>query len=202
MYRPSFAAIALLIAGGPASAAFITFEGQFNTIYIDPIVRSGFEIGNPATQEQHFHEITSTDFGLPNNGTGVLLNDRDTEIFVRLAGGGAFTLSSVDVAASLSNSPAAGLTITGYMGDSATGSITIAALGSGYTAVDGDSLGVIDRLVFDGAGGGGGFVLDNLAVNEAQGNVVPAPAGALLFAMGFAGLGVARSLRRRTAPLA
>jgi hypothetical protein len=158
-----------LLAGtvNVADAALLTFEGQENTIYTAPIVRLGFELGNPAGQEQHFHEITSTNYGLPNNGTGILLNDRDTQIYVKAASGlPTFTMPSVDVAAALGNQPAIGLTITGFLGAATTGTINIASLGSGYTSVTGSALGVVDRLIFDGIGGGGGFALDNLLVNN------------------------------------
>jgi hypothetical protein len=97
--------ISLYALAGAASAATITFEGQFNAEYSSPITRGGFLIGNPVGQEQHFHEVTSTQFGLPNNGTGVLLNDRNTEIFVVEGSFADFTLSSVDVAAATAMAP-------------------------------------------------------------------------------------------------
>jgi PEP-CTERM motif len=174
-----------------ALAATITFEGFANTIYSSPIVRLGFTIGNVVGDEQHFHEIDSTQFGLPNNGTGVLLNDRDTRIFVD-QGGTAFTLTSVDVASALGNGPADGLTITGYLLGGSTGVITLGSLGTGYTALLGGSLGTVDRLVFDGIGAGGGFVLDNLALNE--GSAIPEPGTHALIGLGLAGMAL---LRRR-----
>jgi hypothetical protein len=189
---------------GDARAAIvnITFEGQFNTIYGAPITRSGFDIGNPIGQEQHFHEITSTAFGLPNNGTGVLLNDRDTEIFVIPNVGSGFTqfsLQSVDVATATNNFPAVNLLITGFLSNVPTGTILIAPLGGGYTTVNGASLGIIDRLVFDGLAGGGGFVLDNLTLDNAPtASSVPEPASVALFGLG-AGAAVIGAARRRRA---
>lgn len=201
----AIAAVSLIAtAGGVADAAFvlITFEGFNNTIYGAPITRSNFDIGNPIGQEQHFHEITSTNFGLPNNGTGVLLNDRDTEIFVRPNVGAAFTqfsLVSVDVASALGNSPAADLLITGYLNNVSTGSILISPLGNGYTTVNGLSLGIVDRLVFDGLGGAGGFVLDNLGLENSP-QEIPEPASLTLLGLGAIGaFGFARRRQNSTA---
>ena len=152
----------------------IRFEGFFNTIYRAPIVRAGYQIGNPTGQERHFHEVTSEQFGLPNNGTGVLLNDRNTEIFVRAAPGSTFAtfeLMSVDVARSSGNSPAVGLRVIGLRLGAVVGTVEVPTLGSGYTVVNGTALGTVDELRFDGLGGGGGFVLDNLSlVGFAGGN--------------------------------
>lgn len=184
----------LLAMMGMANATLITFEGHTNTIYNSPITRLGFDIGNVAGQEQHFHEITSTGYSLPSNGTGVLLNDRDTQIFVKENGGGTFTLGSVDVASALGNNPAVGLTIEGFHNNMSTGQISLATLGSGYTTLFGSALGVVDKIIFDGIGGSGGFVLDNLALNE---RAVPLPAAMLLFGTGFAGLVGARIRRKK-----
>lgn len=191
------AALAAVCVAGPAHATTLTFEGQTNTIYTAPIVRSGFTIGNPVGDEQHFHEITSTAFGLPNNGTGILLNDRDTRIFVTDVALATFTLGSVDVGASTSNNPAISLNIFGFLNNVQTGMITIANLGAGYTTVNGAALGNIDRLVFDGTGGGGGFVLDNLTLNGPGGGVVPEPSAWALLILGFGAVGA--GMRRRSA---
>ncbi len=177
-----------------AAPVVITFEGQDNTIYGAPIVRSGFTIGNVVGDEQHFHEITSTGYGLPNNGTGILLNDRDTRIFVE-AGGAGFYLDSVDVAASTGGNPGTGITISGYYLGGLTGSFSSPIDGS-YVNLLGASLGLVDRIVFDGTGGQGGFVFDNLALNDTPGQtVVPEPGTALLLAGAFVAAGLAR--RRR-----
>lgn len=154
----------------PAQAAVITFEGHENTPYSAPITRSGFIIGNVVGDEQHFHEITSNNYGLPSNGTGVLLNDRDTRIFVEAVGGIDFSLNGVDVAAALGNAPATGLTLEGFLNGVSVGSFSVNSLGNGYTSI-GSLFGTIDRLVFDGFGGGGGFVLDNLDVGDPRNNV-------------------------------
>lgn len=175
-----------IVSSASAQTVTITFEGHNNTVYSAPIVRDGYRIGNPVGQEQHFHEITSTQFGLPNNGTGVLLNDRNTEIFVILDLGGTFRLDQVDVASALNNSPAVNLDIHGFLGGNPTGTISI-PLGTGYTTVLGGSLGTVDELRFDGLGGGGGFVLDNLTLT------IPAPGSIAL--LGVAGLAAIR--RRR-----
>ena len=181
---------------GMANAAVITFEGQANTEYYAPITRLGFDIGNVVGQEQHFHEVTSTLYSLPNNGTGVLLNDRDTQIFVEANGGATFTLTSVDVASATGNNPAVGLTIEGFNNSISTGLITLTTLGTGYTTLFGNALGLVDTIIFDGIGGAGGFVLDNLALNE---RAVPVPATLLLFGTGLAGLAGSRIRRTKKA---
>lgn len=176
-----------------AATIVITFEGQYNTIYESPIVRSGYTIGNVAGDEQHFHEITSTDYGLPNNGTGILLNDRDTRIFVE-AGGSGFYLDSVDVAGfSNGGGTATGITVYGYYLGGLTGSVS-SPVGDAYLNLLGASLGLVDQIVFDGTGGGGQFVLDNLALSDTPGQtIVPEPGTALLVAGAF----IAACLARR-----
>jgi len=183
------ATLAIFTAASQAQAALITFEGQFNTIYNSEITREGFDIGNVAGDEQHFHEVTSTSFGLPSNGTGVLLNDRDSRIYVEEMSGGAFSLFSVDVASALNNNPAVGIMIEGFLGGVSQGTLSLAALGSGYSTIFGGALTNIDRLIFDGIGGRGGFVLDNLSLGAAS---VPEPGTLVLLSLGLAGLGMRR----------
>jgi hypothetical protein len=184
----------LSVAAG--AATLIDFEGHYNTIYGSPILRGGLLIGNPTGQEQHFHEITSTNYGLPNNGTGILLNDRDTQIFFRPDTGssfGTFSLASVDVAASSGNGPATGLTITSYLGGSPVGSISL-SIGGSYSTVSGAALGTFDNLIFDGTGGEGGFVLDNFSFNGGGANGIPEPG---TWVLTFVGLGFLALRSRR-----
>lgn len=191
--------LCLATASASAVSSSITFEGQSNTIYGDPINREGYLIGNPAGQEQHFHEITSTGFGLPNNGTGVLLNDRDTQIFVTEFDASPFSLLSVQVAAASGNSPALGLVIQGFLNSSLVGTLTLASLGNGYTTVDGSFItGAIDRLVFDGIDGGGGFVLDNLQLENSPSTAPQgvADAGSTVALLGLAMSGMAWARRK------
>lgn len=175
------------------AVTIITFEGQANTIYNAPITRSGFNIGNVAGDEQHFHEIASNNFGLTSNGTGVLLNDRDTRIFVVDQFAATFTLGTVDVATAANNSPAVGITIEGFLNNVSTGFVTLANMGNGFTTLNGAALGTVDRLVFDGTGGAGGFEIDNLTLN-APAAAVPEPE---TYAMMLAGLGLLGVAARR-----
>jgi hypothetical protein len=189
-------ALAALLATAGAQAAPITFEGQANTQYNSPITRGGYLIGNVVGQEQHFHEVDSNQYGLASNGTGVLLNDRDTQIFVEEVGGLDFSLISVDVASSLaSNNGGVGLVIMGYNNGAMVGQISLASLGNGFTTLNGASLGTIDRLVFDGIGGGGGFELDNLNLGPAA-NPVPEPTSVALVLLALGAAGVARRSRK------
>lgn len=188
-------AAGLAIVSSPALAApTLTFEGQANTIYNTPIVRSGFELGIVAGQEQHLHEIDSRNFGLASNGTGVLLVDRNTQLFLQSAvAGTAFALTSFDIASALNNNPGSTFTATGYLGGSVVGTVS-GALGSSFATFGG--FGNVDRVVFDGFGGGGGYELDNVVLNGARG-AVPEPATWGMLMLGFALAGGA--LRRRSA---
>lgn len=202
--RPLLLAACVLaaMAAHAQAATIITFEGQSNTIYNAPITRSGFDIGNPVGQEQHFHEIDSTTFSgfVPNNGTGVLYNDRNTDIFVVSSVAATFSLTSVDVATDLNGGSggATTLAITGFLNGSQTGQVLVNLDQSGlYSLVLGGSLGTIDRLVFDGTGNNGGFTLDNLTLDGAiVANGVPEPS--TVASLGLAGLiGLAARFRRR-----
>lgn len=189
--------VSLAAVSAPASAATVlTFEGFSNTTYSSPITRSGFVIGNVTGDTQHFHEVDSTGFGLPNNGTGVLLNDRDSRIFINAVSNGIFSLTSIDLAAAFNNNPANSLTIEGFLNNSSTGLINIANLGQ-FQNVLGGALGNVDRLVFDGFGGGGGFVLDNVVLDGAIGSAVPEPAAWAFMILGFGAIGGAMRRQRK-----
>ena len=190
------AAAAAVSAPALAATTVLDFNGHSNTIYETPVVQSGFQLGNVAGDEQHFHFIDSTQFGLASNGTSVLLNDRNTSIFLRAANGSAFSLSSVDVAAAFNNSPATSLTISGFFNGLLTGSLTIANLGGFQTVATSGFLNV-DRVVFDGLGGGGGFELDNVALSAAS--AVPEPATWAMMLLGFGLIGASLRTRRRSA---
>lgn len=179
-----------------AQAAVVTFEGFGNTIYGAPIARSGFSFGNVFGDEQHFHEIDSTNFSLISNGTGILLNDRDSRIFSQLTGGGSFVANSIDVASSGSANSGSnlGLTIEGFLNNLSVGLINVSFDNNDpFQTVNLLSLGVVDRLVFDGIQGG--FELDNATFNERQNNV-PEPASLALLGIGLAAI---RSLSKRKA---
>ena len=180
-----FTFLTLMLLPLASQAVIITFEGSANAQYSAPITRSGFIFGNPLGQEQHFHEIMSAGYGHIDNGTGVLLNDRDTEIFVRSSAGSQFSLANVDVA----DFGAVGLNIQGYLNGLVIGTITLNNLGTGYTTLNGASLGNVDKLIFNGIGGNGGFAIDNINLSP-----VPLPSAFLLFGPALAGLGL---LRRR-----
>ena len=187
----------VLSVSGIANAGLITFEGFNNQDYSSPITRDDYVIGNVIGHVQHFHEIDSRQFALPDNGTGVLLNDRSSQLFVENSLGGIFSLLSVDVAGYLSSNT--GLIIEGFLGGSSVGAINLASMGSSYTNLLGDTLGNVDRLVFGGINNGvnGNFVIDNLSL---LGEIsvpkptasVPEPSTLAIFALGFMGLAARR----------
>ena len=202
MIKQTLVALSLLAGvAAPAAAVTVTFEGFGNEIYFAPITRSGFEFGNVAGDEQHFHEADSTRFGLASNGTGVLVNDRDSRIFVRASDLSTFTLSMIDVAASLNNNAGTSLTIEGFLANVSTGTLTISNLGE-FQTVLGTSLGNVDRLLIDGFGGGGGFELDNVVLNGASVGGVPEPTTWVMLIAGLAMTGSAMRNRARKATVA
>lgn len=196
------ASAATLFWVSSAGAVTLTFEGVSNTIYTAPITRSGVVIGNPTGQEQHFHEIDSTAYSLelPSNGTGVLFNDRNTQLQFTLTAGGTFTLGAFDTAALIaSGNPFGGATllqVTSFLGATQVAQFSYAINSNGYTTYSGATLGVFDRLLFDGLNGGGGFVLDNVNINAAATGGVPEPTTWAMMMLGFGGMGYA--MRRRS----
>lgn len=192
----SAAVIAASLSGISASAAVLTFEGVNNTAYNAPITRQGFDIGNVAGDQQHFHEISPC-CNLPSNGTGVLLNDRDTRIFIEKNGGGTFSLGNFDAASSgASNLGGLGITVEGFLGGFSVGSLIVADLGAGYMTLFSGLFGNVDRVVFDGTGLNGGFILDNVSLDEGQGpSPVPVPAGLPLLIGALGALGLIRRKR-------
>ena len=74
-----------------------------------------------------------------------------------------------------------------------TSSLTIGTLGN-FQTVNTGSFANVDRVVFDGLGGQGGFELDNVVLNSAVA-AVPEPATWAMMLVGFGGIGFA--MRRR-----
>jgi hypothetical protein len=195
------AAATMLCSAAAANAATLTFEGTPNTAYSASITRNGVVISNPAGQEQHFHELDSSLFPaeLPSNGTGVLFEDRDTQIQLALATNGLFTLGNFDTAALIASGNDAGgttrLRVTSFLANQQVAQANFAINSSSYITYNGAELGMFDRVVFDGINGGGGFVLDNVNVTAAA---VPETATWGMMIAGFGVMGAAMRTRRRS----
>lgn len=194
------ASAAMLSSFATPAFAQLTFEGVPNTIYGAPIARDGFSIGNVASDEQHFHEIDSTAFPgfVVSNGTGVLYNDRDTQIFIEsLISGGTFALGAFDASATLGggDAGATNLFIQGFLLGNLVNSGNFTINGGSFTNFAGLA-GTFDRLTFDATNGGGGFQLDNVNLRAVQG-AVPEPATWAMMLLGFGAVGYSMRRSRR-----
>jgi hypothetical protein len=197
--RLAFFSAALAAAVAPQAAyavTTLTFEGHTNTLYTAPVVRNGFVIGNPPGQTQSFRELNSAAYALPSNGTGALLNNTDSEIFLRAIDGSAFQLISFDISkATLSPFYNTGtFTVRGFLDGNLIG--TIAGPLSLFTTFAGFESNV-DNVIFDGSGNlTGAFQLDNIVLGPAAVTAVPEPG---TWAMMLLGFGMTGLLARRTA---
>lgn len=186
-------AVAALGFASAARAVVIDFNGEpSDTIYNAPIVRSGFTIGLPPDTFQHFHIMSH--YTISGNPPGFLLNDSNYDLIV--ASGGTFTLTDVDLALDPGRTgPASALTVSGFLNNVLTGTISVQAVPTSFTRVNGSTLGTVDRLVFSNPTRQG-FALDNLQLNGAA---TPAPdAGSTASLTGLALIAIA-ALRRRLA---
>ena len=167
--------VAALALGLNAHATVLTFEPSSNTIFGNENVGDGLAVGSWGGYDftssgDHFHFIDSPSFStLPNNGTGILSEDRNYSISMVEGLGGSFDLLGLDMAGNNDNGSAAlSLLITGYFtgGGTISTSITLLSAASFQSELLAGFSG-LDKVTFDGIGGGGGFALDNI-------NVVPA----------------------------
>ena len=191
------ASAALLSSIATPAFSQLTFEGVPNAIYVAPIARDGFSIGNVAGDELHFHEIDSTAFPgfAVSNDTGVLFNDRDTRIFIEsLISGGTFVLGAFDGSATAGavDGGATNLFVQGFLLGNLVNSGNFTINGSTFTNFSGLA-GTFDRLTFDGTNGGGGFQLDNVNLRVVEG-AVPEPSTWAMMLLGFGAVGY--SMRR------
>lgn len=188
--KTGLAALLLALAVS-AHATTVTFEGHNNTQFSTPFTSNGFMFGNVAADEQHFHLVASSNFGLLSNSTSILLNDRDTRIFAMHDGGGLFSASSIDVAGARANfGSELGMNIFAYLDNALVGAINVGFnSNTPFQTVNLSSFGNVDRLVFDGILGG--FTLDNAVLGPASANV-PEPASVALMGVALAALAASR----------
>jgi hypothetical protein len=200
------AAVAALWVQPALASTVLTFEGQANTIYYQPIVRDGFVIDHPgfasnppfpATYSSHFHEIDSKHPAISayGNGTGVLLVDGSNRaVNLSAVGGGAFTFNGFDIAQAeqaFGFSPNFG--VRGYLNGAQVWSMTGAL---GQFATYGGLNVQVDRVAFNGVSNlyEGGFLLDNVVLNSVPG--VPEPGTWAMMLIGFGLVGGAMRRRR------
>lgn len=192
------ACVASVAFGSAAVAGPITFEGHANSQYDNTtITREGMTFSNVAGDEQHFHEIDPTPYGLVDNGTGVFLVDRDTRAQMVAQDASIFTLGNFDISSAYANATFS-YAVTGYLNNVLVGTLTGALPSSSFLTLSGASLGNVDRVVFDGIGGQGYFQLDNINVGAANGGV-PEPASWAMMLGGFGAIGAAMRRRRKAA---
>jgi hypothetical protein len=197
MIRLKFACLATAAAvvwGGTvpknAYAATVTFEGHSNTIFGDESIGNGLAVGsnsgyNFTSSGDHFHFLNSSSYPtVPQNGTGILLEDRNYSISMTESGGGSFSLQSMNYAGDSSNVAAAtSLVVTGFFTAGGSTSTTLGLSGSTFLFSSLTGFTGLSSVVFDGTGGGGGFALDNLTVSA-----VPEPATCVLSSVGLISL--------------
>jgi PEP-CTERM motif len=184
-------AISIAIVGGSGSqwahATTITFEGFSNTIFGDEVVGNGLAVGSNGgfdftSSGDHFHFLDSTAFpGLvPNNGTGVLDEDRNYSITMVKSGGGSFDLQAIGYAGrGGSGVSATSLVVTGFFAAGGSTSSTLSVNGLTWLSNSFAGFTGLNSVVFDGAGGAGNFCLDNISVVP-----TPEPSTLLLLSIG------------------
>jgi hypothetical protein len=189
--RAAILAATLHFVAAPAMAQVVTFEGfGANTIFGDELTGNGLNVAtsngfNFTSSGDHFHFGNGL-FGVPSNGTSILLQDRSYTINMSRVGGAPFNLISADMGEDVSFSlPATRVDVTGFF--SGGGSISTQVLLDGNSNLFQNALfpgfNNLSSATFRGAGNqslaieANGFSMDNVLTSA-----VPEPTCILLLA--------------------
>jgi hypothetical protein len=193
--------MALAFATG-ASAATIDFNAHpvdFNT----PIFDSGFRFDVSASGWGVFKNSDGACCNINDNGTRALFADGNSgnapaNVIMTLVGGGTFGLSKLDASVYYTGAPADTLILTGNLfgGGTVTTTLNTSTAWTSYSLTGFQNL---TSLTFTAGTSGAfmsapGFGIDNLTIGAA----VPEPSTWAMMIIGFGGVGVAASRRKRS----
>jgi hypothetical protein len=189
-------------AVSPAAAATITFDSYGGTLINGGGTKTfdGFDFG--ITNVNGGFGFVGLQSSLTNNGTPNLFVANHSILTMTRSGGGAFELSSFDLAGSWISDPsrwAESVTVTGQLDGGGAITLTVPVTGSFVTRAFGSSS--LTSVTFTPSNPSGcssdfEFELDNIQVADAQATPVPEPASMTLLGTGIAAAWAARRRRK------